>query len=127
MADSVDSIDLSTLLSSQARFRVLKALCGFQGARLRTLEHLTGLAIRSVQVAVNGLEKQNMLTRQKKDRAILYCLNEDHPGSELLKSIFNLIRRNTIQARAHVYHSRAKAALRFSDEMLELVRNGRRM
>jgi DNA-binding transcriptional ArsR family regulator len=118
--------DISAILSSQARFRVLKALWAFGGAMsLRSLEAVTGLAVRSVQVALSGLGSEKVIQSEGRGRSKRYRLDTTSDSAEVLAGIFGLVAMDEIQRRSPRYSKRAKAVLDLSEDMHRLVRNAR--
>jgi DNA-binding transcriptional ArsR family regulator len=119
--------EISSLLSSQARFLVLRALCvSREELSARRLEKISGLAIRSVQVAVQGLEKEGIIIKKTQGRNVLYRLSEAWSVRSPLAAIFALADQHDLSLRAAQYHDQARASLEYSNEMLSLVRLARK-
>ncbi|MCB0351075.1 MAG: hypothetical protein KDD38_07815 [Bdellovibrionales bacterium] len=114
---------LAQILSSESRFKVLKCLFGFAGAMpLRHIEKATGLKIRSVQLAVDALCEEGVLTRKKQDHFVLYKLSKSCLENLILSQIFQLISENEIQVRAAKYKMRAITGLKFINDSNNLIR-----
>lgn len=109
---------LAAILSSSAKTAVLDALY-FQSfpTSLRELGHLTELGSRSVQLALRSLERDGMLI--KRDRE--FSLNRQHIFYPALKKLFTEARKTKNTLRAESYSQKAKEALAFASESLELI------
>lgn len=119
----VSDYDISKILSSRARFRILEVLCSFRSPLpLRHLEALTGLAIRSIQVAAAGLEEEGVILAQRRARSVRYFFNNRHPAFSVIQEVFAVTTRNQILRRSARYHRAAQASLRFSTEAQMLLR-----
>ena len=117
------SLDLSEAFSSRARFRLLQTLTKMNSPLpIRHLERFTGLAIRSVQVALRGLEEEKLVDRNNG----FYRLNLAHPLCPILKKIFALITEDQIETRANELSQKAREALRFADEMRTLTNKAKK-
>ena len=112
---------LAKLFGSQARVKVLSLFmlnvdCEYY---LREIAQKTGLAIRSVQRAVEGLVEIEILQREARGNSVYFRLNKRNPILEDLKAIFlktvglgdllrgALSRQQSVQA-AFIYGSVAK-------------------
>ncbi len=80
---------LTKLFGSNARVKVLElfALNASSEFYLREIAQRTGLALRSVQRAVEDLTEIHILIREKRGNAVYFRLNGENPITEDLKSI----------------------------------------
>lgn len=125
MKSATHPIDLSLILSSQARFRVLQILSLLKsGLGLRELERSTRLGIRSIQVATQALMKERIL---KKDRAGLFHLNEASPATCRLRGLFEYLRGEELQEKGKALSKRAHQVVRLCDEMRTFVHHHRKL
>ncbi len=117
------SFDLSAILSSQARFRVLQTLAHLtEGLRLRELERECDLNIRSIQLATQALRQEKVL-RKTTDG---YFLFDDKSSAAIhIRALFRFLRDEEIRKNARSLSTRAKAVIRLSEEMRHLVSMGR--
>jgi len=115
-----DPWELSRILSSNARFRVLQVLVPLpEGMGLRELERATHLNIRSVQLATQGLVRERIL---KKDRRGHFRLNSRLPIAVKIKKLFIFLRDEQIRERAQKFSTRAKQVIQLSEEMIQFTR-----
>lgn len=121
-----DDFDLSRILSSQARFRVLESLHTLNGrARIRHIEKLTQLAIHSVQVALQRLVAEKVILKSGRKPHPLYALNPRHPAYEILNNVFNLIKAASLRQRARKFDKAAESSLAFSSELRDVTQRAR--
>ena len=112
------SDDLSILFSSQARYRVLQTLFLFEKPLpIRHIESLTGTAIRSVQVALQGLVRERAVLRTRRGSHIVYEMNSKHIAYPILSEVFAVIRRDRYRRRTASLGARAQRSLEFSNEL----------
>ena len=111
--------NLPTLLSSEARFRVLRVFSLTEGSLgLRELERSTQIAIRSIQVATQALSKDGVL---KKDRQNLFRLNAKHPDGPRLRAMFQYLQKEELKDKANALSTRAQRAVRLCDDVRDLL------
>lgn len=81
---------LAKLFGSEARVRVLSLLMLNAGSEyyLREIAQRTGLAVRSVQRAVEDLSEIGILHREKRGNSVYFRLNAENPIVPDLKAIF---------------------------------------
>jgi hypothetical protein len=118
-------LQISDVLSSSAKFRIIHLL--FQAdmpMHLRNIELMSGLAVRSVQVALKSLLAQKILTKQKQGRRHLYKLNRTAGLYPLLKGTFKAMNKESIRLRAANHQSTAIAAFGMCCELHDLIRRG---
>jgi predicted nucleotidyltransferase len=112
---------LTKLFGSEARVKVLSLFMLNAGSEyyLREIAQRTGLAVRSVQRAVEDLSEIHILEREKRGNSIYFRLNAQNPIVDDLKGVFlktvglgNLLREalsaNTQIDAAFIYGSIAK-------------------
>jgi len=119
-------MQIAHILSSTAKFEVLNIL--FKDPtplRTRVLERRTGLAVRSVQVALDSLVKAKVVIRKERKNHPVYYLNEAHSQYELINSILKAVEFDGISKRASSYQSKAKKTYQFISEARELFRRAR--
>lgn len=115
--------DLSSILSSQARFRVIEVLALLSvGLKLREIERETNLGIRSIQLATQSLLEEGVL---KKNREGFFTLHSKSPTGELLRGLFQYLRDERIRKNASTFSYRAKSVIQFSDELVHLIHQAR--
>ena len=116
------SADLSAVLSSQARFRVLHRLAALTvGLKLRELERACGLSIRSVQLATQALTHERVL---RKTRDGYFVLNDKSPAAARLCGMFAYLHDEETRQKAQALSARAQAVVQLSDQVRRLVRMG---
>lgn len=89
---------------------------------MRQIESFSGLAIRSVQLAVRALAQDKIIVVVKKDKKIFYMLNSTHHFAEVLKKIFTLIEQELIFTRSKTNQKKAEFLLQFVSQQIELLR-----
>ena len=112
---------LAKLFGSEARVKVLSLFMLNAGSEyyLREIAQKTGLAVRSVQRAVESLVEIQILERESRGNSVYFRLNDNHPIADDLKAIFlktvglgDLLRDSLSQQRnvevAFIYGSIAK-------------------
>jgi len=105
----------------------METLCAFDETKLplRHLEGYTGLAIRSVQLALNGLVNENAVLKSRRGRNVCYSLNPNFEPVSLLVKVFSLVRADNIENRSRVFSDKARRSLEFSSEILLLTQKGK--
>jgi hypothetical protein len=117
---------IAHVLSSTAKFEVLNILFKDPSPlRVRALERRTGLAVRSVQVALDNLVKAKVVTRKIQNNSPVYFLNKSHESYVLINNIFKAVELEWISKRSDSYHSKAKKAFKFVSEASELFQRAR--
>ena len=115
------SENLSSIISSEARFRVLQVLASVPaGLKLRELERATGLSIRSIQVATEGLVAERVLQKSKTDA---FQFNPKLVLAQKVKRLFLFLRDEELREKAHALSERAKQVVRLSEEVARFVNN----
>ena len=115
--------ELSSALSSEARFRVMQVLCGLRvGLRLRELERATELSIRSIQVATEGLLKEKVLRVDQEGRFTVNSASSI--GNQVLR-LFLAWRDEETRRKAELLSDRARLVVRLSDEVARFVKSKR--
>jgi hypothetical protein len=113
--------ELSSALSSEARFRVMQVLCGLRvGLRLRELERATELSIRSIQVATEGLLKEKVLRVDQEGRFTVNSASS--MGNQVLR-LFLAWRDEETRRKAELLSDRARLVVRLSDEVARFVKS----
>ena len=81
---------LAKLFGSEARVKVLSLFMLNAGSEyyLREIAQKTGLAVRSVQRAVESLVGIQILERESRGNSVYFHLNDGHPIADDLKAIF---------------------------------------
>jgi len=81
---------LAKLFGSEARVKVLSLFMLNAGSEyyLREIALKTGLAVRSVQRAVESLVEIQILEREKRGNSVYFRLNDMHPIADDLKAVF---------------------------------------
>ena len=114
------------ILSSTAKFEILSILFKDPSPlRVRALERRTGLAIRSVQVALDNLVKAKVVTRKTQKKNPVYYLNKSHECYELINKIFKAVEIESISKRSNLYNSKAKKVFQFVSEASELFQRAK--
>lgn len=117
---------ITSILSSKAKFEVLNLLFKDPSPlRIRTLERRTGLAVRSVQVALAYLVKEKVVIRKIQDNNPVYFLNKSHDSYILIKNILKAVELDRVFKRSCSYHSKAKKTFQFVTEAGELFHKAR--
>lgn len=113
--------ELSSALSSEARFRIMQVLCGLRvGLRLRELERATELSIRSIQVATEGLLKEKVLSVDQEGRFTVNSASST--GNQVLR-LFLAWRDEETRRKAELLSDRARLVVRLSDEVARFVKS----
>lgn len=123
----MNSSTLFEILSSEAKLRVLKTLSTYNsGLSLRQIEALSGLAIRSVQVATQALATEQVVIIEKKDKKkdkkSFYKFNKKHHLAPVLIEIFKTIEQHSILLRSGSYQEKARFSLKFISQQIELFK-----
>lgn len=112
---------IARILSSTAKFEVLNILFKDPSPlRVRALERRTGLAVRSVQVALDNLVKAKVVTRKTQKKSPVYFLNKSHDSYALINHIFKAVELERISERAPSYNLKAKKTFQFITEASKL-------
>jgi hypothetical protein len=112
----VMELDFSDVLSSRAKFKVLKLL--FQCSApisLRTITDLTVLPVRSVALALDNLLEQKIIKDSRRDKRRFFQTNHRHPLYEELKNIFVEVERSEIRIKSPQYQREATRAFKFAE------------
>ncbi len=118
--------DISTILSSKAKYRVLRTLFLQKiPIPLRHIGYLSNLYIYSVQQAVKNLLITGLIERKLKGRETLYFLNKNHNIYAVIINLFTSEIENEIKERARNYTLRAKSSLVFANSVHKLFSNMR--
>lgn len=116
---------MALLFSSAAKFETLGLLSQRSSPLpLRHIAYLTGLPIRSVEMAVAALCKQKALRRQKVGRRFLISINEEHDKTALVREIFGLVNKR-ISPQPNL-DTKAQQVLAFVDSTNDLFRKVKR-
>jgi predicted transcriptional regulator len=119
-------MEVAQVLSSTAKFEVLNILFKDPSPlRVRNLEQRTGLAVRSVQVALNNLVNENVVIRKNQNNKPVYYLNKSHKSYSLINNIFKAIELDRIARRSDSYNAKAKKTFQFISEASELFKKAR--
>lgn len=119
-----NSWELSSALSSEARFRIMQVLCGLRvGLRLRELERATELSIRSVQVATSGLLEEEIL---RLDRDGRFTVNPASSAASRVLQLFRALRDEEIRKKAELLSDRARLVMSLSAEVARFVKSKER-
>lgn len=119
-------MEVAKILSSTAKFEVLNILFKDPSPlRVRNLEQRTGLAVRSVQVALNNLVNEKVVIRKNQNNNPVYFLNKSHKSYGLINNIFKAIELDRVARRSDSYHKKAKKTFQFISEAGELFKKAR--
>ncbi len=111
---------LALVLSSAAKFKVVGLLCERSSPLpLRHVSYLTGLPVRSVELAVASLYKQEVVRRRRSSRQVQFSINDQHPLTPLLREIFALVREHENAQRTNL-DAKARSVLSFVDSANDL-------
>lgn len=118
---------MENVFFTKAKFCVVSALVRSKYSMfLRELCALTGIQLRSVQLAVEELVKDGFLISEKKKNRVYFEINPNHPDTLFLQKLFCEIENYKTQKRAEVYSKIAPRILQLNSEMVELVKNATR-
>jgi hypothetical protein len=116
--------DVSRIVSSQARFRVLRRLLQHHHpVGLRELQRYCDLSVRSIQVAVRGLNLEGVLTVNSSGNRLKIKLVEGHPCFPFLKSMFRQLEMEILRHRSKTYHSSAQKSLLFASDFHDFFKD----
>lgn len=119
--------ELSQLFSSPARIDVLETLFHQPGeVGLRQIARISGLHLRSVQLALKSLQADHLIRRRKSGARVFFKLNREHPTQELLTTIFRAAESHRIKARAETLQSRGKEVMAFVTASLRVMNRARK-
>jgi hypothetical protein len=111
---------LTLLFSSAAKFEILGLLCQRSSPLpLRHISYLTGLPIRSTELAVASLCKQKVVRRQKAGRQVLLSFNDQHESALLLCEIFAVVSKHLMPPQPNL-DRKARQVLAFIDSANDL-------
>ena len=115
--------DLSIILSSTAKYRILRTLfLQNKSIPLRHIAYLSKLYINSVQHGIKNLLKNHLLIKKSHGRELHFSMNRKHPSYILIKDIFESEMKRKIQARAKIYFENATSSLNFINSSLRLFK-----
>ena len=104
------------------RALVFRSVCqSAEGVCLRELAYRSGLAIRSVQLAVMHLEKERLVRRKKVGNRVLFSANEKHSSAVLYRSAFEVIERIWLCERAAGDRGYAKEVLGATSDLVKFA------
>jgi hypothetical protein len=116
------NLDYSEVFSSKAQTKLLLVLASMeQPAHLRLLAELTQIPLFSVQRAVCWLHQRRFLVRSREKNRILYTLNRKRKESLGVVNILEEMLRQQRRDLATTVTKKAKAALRFADEVATVI------
>lgn len=117
---------VAQVLSSTAKFEVLNILFkDHSPLRVRNIEQRTGLAIRSVQLALNNLVNEKVVIRKNQNNKPIYYLNKSHNCYTVMNTIFKAIELDAIAKRSNSYKTKAKKTFQFISEASELFKKAK--
>ncbi len=118
---------LSELLSSTAKFEVLETL-HYQPhpIPLRHIALCCRLPIRSVQVALDHLQRDKLVTRAKGKRWTMFTINRHSKYYPLLQTIFEAAMRFHLKERSNDFNRAAQASLKFNNDVTRLLSQARK-
>ena len=95
---------------------------------LRQIALISGLYLRSAELALKDLQKERLLRRRKSGARVYFSLNREHPAYSLLSCLFESLQTYRIRVRAQAVGDDAKEMLRFvvaANRMMEKARGNR--
>lgn len=116
---------LANIFSSAAKFEILGLLCQRSSPLpLRHIAYLTGLPIRSTEMAVENLCKEEIVHRKKSGKLVLHIFNVHHPLAPLLQELFSVVKRHLAPAQQDL-DKKAQTLLAFIDSTNTLFRHAK--
>lgn len=110
-------IDISSLLSSKARWKILRVLFyQHEPIPLRHVAYLSGMPVFSIQRALVQLLDEQVIVRQEKQSRVLFSLNKRSESYDFLAGLFALEVRSRLKNLSETYHQRARASLAFASQ-----------
>jgi hypothetical protein len=121
---------LSQLFAYPARTEVAGTLF-FQPGELglRQIALITGLQVRSVELALKDLQRDRLVRRRKSVNRVFFALNRSHPDYPLLACVFDAAASHRIREFSARLGQRPKELLRFvvtANRMVDHARRSRR-
>ena len=97
---------IDAMLSSRAKFKCIQtlAVCGVP-IHLRRIINLTRLQPRSVQIAMQALNKMRVVKSKKQGNKLYYELNRSAPHYQDLHYFIKGLQSSTINKRSETYQS----------------------
>ena len=115
-------VPLTEILSSKAKTQVLRTLAfAEERVSLRELMFRGNLGSRSVQNALEELEREGVVRRTKRGHRVFFKLSGPYCTSFILKDLFLASSDLRIEARAKLYAKRCKAVLRETDALNAMI------
>lgn len=119
-------MDLSDIITSRAKYLVLRALFFQEQIPLRHIAYLSKLHVYSVQHALKKLLEDKVILKRKIQGKVYYETNMENQISELLSKIFELETKMKLARRAKLYKSKALSVLSFSNSAQKLFNEVRK-
>lgn len=115
-------------MKSKARTEVLRALCALPNPLgIRHLARLTRLHPRSVELSLNSLAAEGILTRlPDAGRTTGVQINRQHPAFSRLRELFETDTLAELATRTPALDRRGLAMCAFMDDARTLIHRGRR-
>ena len=118
---------LAALFAYPARTAILESLYYQPGEQsLRLLAEIAGVQVRSAQLALQDLEKGQLVSRRASANRVYFCLRRDHPSCGLLSDVFHAAQKARIRARNAACREEGVNVLRFVSSALRLSERARR-
>jgi len=118
---------LSQALSSAARTDVLETLFHQAGELgLRQVALISGLPVRSVEVALAGLVRERCVHRRRSGERVYFALNRGHATYPLLADVFRAAERWRIRRAAAARAQAGRETMAFAEAALPLLERARR-
>jgi hypothetical protein len=118
---------LSQLFFSAARTEVLETLFRQPGGLgLRQVAVISGLHVHSVELAVNRLKSDRLITRRRAGGRVFLALNREHPAYALLKDVFSAAERDRIRRSLAARPRAGRESLAFTLTALGMLGRARR-
>lgn len=113
-------MNIEQLISSQAKLLCLKVMLSFQEPiHLRRIVNLTGLQVRSVQLALNFFKSIKLVKQSSRANKIEYQFNKTSANFFLIESFFKELNSTEIKMRSSSY-TNFIASVTFIEDSKEL-------
>lgn len=87
---------------------------------LRRLVEISGVALRSAQMALEQLEEEHIITSVRSANRREFAVNRNHSVYSMLKNVFEIERIDMLRRRTDSYQAKAQSVLRFANEAVKL-------
>lgn len=112
---------LEHVFTTSARTSLLSVLFRLNAPiGLRRLVEISGVALRSAQLALEQLEEEHLVISMKCANRREFAVNREHSIHSMLKAVFDIERADRLHRRTDSYQAKAQSVLKFANDAVKL-------